>query len=80
MGRDAGELAGLAARTGVLTSDDADVLLALPADCVVYTAVGETRVREAVGELAARLRSGKNVVSTSLMKLAAACSQRPCAW
>ena len=69
VGRDAGELAGLPIRTGMLATDDAARLLATPADCAVYTAIGETRVREAVAEIAALLRSGKNVVSTSMMNL-----------
>jgi len=69
VGRDAGELAGLSTRTGIAATDDAQRLLATPADCVVYAAIGETRVREAVAEIAALLRSGKNVVSTSLMNL-----------
>lgn len=69
VGRDAGELADLAVRTGVEATDDVDALTALSADCVVYTAVGETRVREAVTEIADLLNSGKNVVSTSMMNL-----------
>jgi len=69
IGRDAGELAGLPRRTGVRATDDAQALIAREADCVVYTAVGETRIREAVAEIASLLRSGKNVVSTSMMNL-----------
>lgn len=69
VGRDAGELAGLAVRTGIGATNDADRLLATAADCVVYTAVGETRPRDAIAEIAALLRSGKNVVSTSMMNL-----------
>jgi len=69
VGRDAGELAGLSVRTGIAATGDAPRVVATPADCVVYTAVGETRVREAVTEIAALLRSGKNVVSTSMMNL-----------
>jgi hypothetical protein len=69
VGRDAGELAGLPVRTGIEATDDADRLLATAADCVVYTAVGETRARDAVAEIAGLLRSGKNVVSTSMMNL-----------
>jgi len=69
VGRDAGELAGLPIRTGIAATDDAARLLAAPADCVVYTAVGETRARVAVAEIASLLRSGKNVVSTSMMNL-----------
>lgn len=69
VGRDAGELAGLNVRTGIFATHDADALVSLDADCVVYTAVGETRVREAAAEIARLLRSGKNVVSTSMMNL-----------
>lgn len=68
-GRDAGDLAGLGIDTGVLATSDVDTLLALHPDCVVYTSIGETRPREAVGELARILRSGANVVSSSMMNL-----------
>jgi len=54
-GRDAAELASVAGRCGVRATSDVDALLALRADCAVYTAVGETRPREAVGEIAALL-------------------------
>jgi hypothetical protein len=77
VGRDAGELAGVPVRTGIVATDDSDRLLAMPADCAVYTAIGETRVRDAVTELAALLRSGKNVVSTSLMNLIHPASASP---
>jgi hypothetical protein len=77
VGRDAGELAGLAVRTGIAATDDAQRLIAAAADCVVYTAVGETRVREAIAEIAALLRSGKNVVSTSMMNLIHPASASP---
>jgi hypothetical protein len=77
IGRDAGEFAGLTARTGIVATDDAERLSALDADCVVYTAVGETRPRAAVAEIAALLRSGKNVVSTSMMNLINPASANP---
>jgi 4-hydroxy-tetrahydrodipicolinate reductase len=77
VGRDAGELAGLPVRTGIAATDLADRLLATAADCVVYTAVGETRVREAAAEIASLLRSGKNVVSTSMMNLIHPASASP---
>ena len=77
VGRDAGALAGLAAHTGIAATDDASILLATAADCVVYTAVGETRPREAVAEIAGLLRSGKNVVSTSMMNLIHPASAHP---
>lgn len=69
VGRDAGELADLAVRTGITATNDVSLLLGMAADCVVYTAIGETRPRDATAEIAALLRSGKNVVSTSMMNL-----------
>jgi 2,4-diaminopentanoate dehydrogenase len=65
-GKDAGELCGLPA-TGVLATNDADALLALDADCVSYTATADLRPMEAVTDIAAILRSGKNVVSSSVV-------------
>ncbi len=69
VGRDAGDLAGLDVETGIRATSDADALLALRPDCVVFTSVGETRRREAVTELARILASGANVVSSSMMNL-----------
>jgi 4-hydroxy-tetrahydrodipicolinate reductase len=68
-GRDAADLAGLDVRTGVLATDDVDALLALGADCVCYTARGETRIRETVEELARILASGADVVNTAVVSL-----------
>jgi len=64
-GRDAGELAGLDRRTGVAATRDADALLALQPHCVVYTAMADDRLPEAVADLARILASGANVVSSS---------------
>jgi 4-hydroxy-tetrahydrodipicolinate reductase len=69
VGVDAAELAGLSEPTGVRATDDVEALLALDADCVCYTAQGETRVRETIDDLTRILRSGKNVVNTSLVSL-----------
>jgi len=68
-GRDAGHLIGLDVETGVRATSDVDALLALRPDCVVFTSVGETRRRQAVADLARILRSGANVVSSSMMNL-----------
>lgn len=68
-GRDAGELAGLDVRTGITATSDADALLALRPDCVVFASVGETRPRAAIAQLAHILRAGANVVSSSMMNL-----------
>jgi 4-hydroxy-tetrahydrodipicolinate reductase len=67
-GRDAGELCGLP-RVGIAASRDADALLASDADCVCYTATADLRPLEAVQDMARILRSGKNVVSSSLVPL-----------
>jgi 2,4-diaminopentanoate dehydrogenase len=71
VGRDAAALCGLSEPTGVIATDDLDALLALHADCVVYTAQAETRPREAIEELASFLRSGVNAVGTSLVWMVA---------
>jgi len=65
VGKDAGELAGLGRRLGVTATNDADSLLALKPDCIVHTAWADTRIFEALGDLARFLRAGINVVSTS---------------
>jgi 4-hydroxy-tetrahydrodipicolinate reductase len=65
VGRDAGELAGLGRALGVTATDDVDALLALKPDCVVYTAMADDRLLEAVEDLKRFLRAGINVVSSS---------------
>jgi 4-hydroxy-tetrahydrodipicolinate reductase len=69
VGRDAAELCGWSAPTGVVATDDADALLSLGADCVCYTAQGETRMRETVEDLCRILASGANVVNTAIVSL-----------
>jgi 4-hydroxy-tetrahydrodipicolinate reductase len=64
-GKDAGELAGLGRPLGVTATNDADALLALKPDCVVYTAMADDRLLEAVEDLKGFLRAGINVVSSS---------------
>jgi 2,4-diaminopentanoate dehydrogenase len=67
-GRDAGELCG-AADCGVRATRDTEALLAMEADCVVYTATADLRPLEAVDDICKMLRSGKNVVSSSVVSL-----------
>lgn len=67
-GHDAGELCGLPP-TGVVATSDVDVILALGADCVCYTATADLRPWEAVDDIARILASGANVVSSSLVQL-----------
>jgi len=67
-GLDAAELAGLGSETsfGVAASQDADALIALKPDCVVYTASGEARPAECIDDFVRLLESGINVVNTSV--------------
>ncbi len=59
IGKDAGEIAGIAP-IGVVATDDIDSIVAMDADCVFYTPI--IMDTETVCRL---LRSGKNVVTTS---------------
>jgi len=64
VGRDAGELAGLDRPLGIVATGDADALLATAPDCVVYTAMADDRLPEAVADLTRFLRAGVNVVAS----------------
>jgi 2,4-diaminopentanoate dehydrogenase len=59
VGKDAGEIAGIAP-VGVAATDDIEAIVAMDADCVFYTPI--IMDVDTVGRL---LRSGKNVVTTS---------------
>ena len=63
VGRDAGDLAGLGRPLGVPAEGDADAVLAREPDCVVYAAIADDRIFEALGDLTRILRSGANVVA-----------------
>ena len=67
-GRDAGELAG-GAPIGVAASNDADALIALRPDIVVYAASGPERDAGAVPDYLRLLEAGINVVSTTSTSL-----------
>ena len=69
IGRDAAQLCGLDAPTGIIATDDIDALVDLGADCVVYTSQGETRPMEAIDQMAKFLAAGTNVVGTSMVWL-----------
>ena len=71
VGKDAAELCELSEPTGITATNDIDALLALNADCVVYTAQAETRPMEAIDEMSRFLCAGVNVVATSLVWLVA---------
>ncbi|MGY4870095.1 NAD(P)H-dependent amine dehydrogenase family protein [Mycolicibacterium elephantis] len=69
IGKDAAELCGLSDPTGIIATDDIDALIALKPDCVVYTALGETRPMEALEQMSRFLSAGINVVGTSMVWL-----------
>lgn len=64
-GKDAGELAGLATTTGVAATTDATEILALKPDCVVYTAMTDNRLMEAIEDLRSILAAGINVAASA---------------
>jgi hypothetical protein len=68
VGRDAGELAGIAP-LGVITTDRRADILAMAADCVLYMPIGEGKVAAVVDDICDLLASGKNVISTALTAL-----------
>ncbi|MGV0815041.1 dihydrodipicolinate reductase [Mycolicibacterium boenickei] len=68
VGQDAGVLAGVEP-LGVLATDDADALIGLRPDCVVYSASGPDRDAAAVPDYLRLLNAGINVVSTTSTSL-----------
>lgn len=64
VGVDAGDLVGLPA-TGVLATNDREAILALEADCVIYTPKLFLDPEAMDEEVASILRSGKNVLTTA---------------
>lgn len=68
IGKDAGELAG-GEPVGVTATDDAEALIGLKPDCVVYAASGPNRDGAAVPDYVRLLAAGINVVSTSSTSL-----------
>jgi hypothetical protein len=68
VGKDAGELAGIGP-LGVHATNDADALIALAPDAVVYAASGPERDGAAVPDYVRLLEAGINVVSTSSTSL-----------
>jgi 2,4-diaminopentanoate dehydrogenase len=68
VGRDAGELAW-GEPLGMAATNDADALIALQPDCVVYAASGPQRDADAVPDYIRLLEAGINVVSTTSTSL-----------
>jgi hypothetical protein len=69
VGRDAGEIAGIAPVGVAATADAAALLAAGDIDAVVYTASADTRPEAAFGDLLTCLGAGVNVVSTAFYPL-----------
>lgn len=67
-GKDAGEICGMEP-VGIKATQDAKALLALEADCVCYTSIVGIDFMDAIEEICRILRSGKNVVTSSLIGL-----------
>lgn len=67
-GRDAGELCGLQP-VGVKATQDTNALKAMDADCVCYTSIAGIDPMGPIEEICSILRSGKNVVTSSLVGL-----------
>ena len=66
VGRDAGELAGLDVTTGVKATNDLDEIIAAGPDCVVYCAMGDTRLPDAMADVRKILAAGIDVVGSGL--------------
>jgi len=69
VGKDAAELAGLDDATGVVASEGLDAVLATAPECVVYTAMADNRLPEALEDYRRILASGVNVVGSSAVFL-----------
>jgi hypothetical protein len=65
IGRDAGELAGLELTTGVTAVNDLGAIVAAKPDCVVYCAMGDVRLPEAMADIRTILAAGINVVGSA---------------
>ncbi len=66
VGKDAGELAGLDVTTGVAATNDLDAIIAAKPECIVYTAMGDVRLPEAMADVRKILAAGIDVVGSGL--------------
>ncbi|MFV9636767.1 diacylglycerol kinase [Mycobacterium neumannii] len=66
LGKDAGELAGLNVTTGVTAVGDLDAIIAGAPECVVYCAMGDTRLPDAMADVRKILAAGIDVVGSGL--------------
>ena len=68
-GKDAAELAGLDNSTGITATNDLDAVLATDPECVVYTAMADNRLPEALDDYRRILSAGVNAVGSSAVFL-----------
>ncbi|GLP73863.1 diacylglycerol kinase [Mycobacterium antarcticum] len=68
-GKDAAELAGLDEPTGVTATTDLEAILAARPECVVYTAMADNRLVEALEDYRRILAAGVNVVASAAVFL-----------
>ncbi len=68
-GKDAAELAGLDNSTGITATTDLDAALATDPECVVFTAIADNRLPEALEDYRRILSAGVNVVGSSAVFL-----------
>ena len=79
VGKDAGELSN-GDPIGVAATNDADALIALKPDCVVYAASGPERDALAIPDYVKLLEAGINVVTTSTTRLVNPHAYEPAEW
>src|SRR3954468_7101595 len=65
VGRDAGELAGLDVTTGLAATKDLDAIIEAKPECIVYCAMGDTRLPEAIADVRRILAAGIDVVGSA---------------
>jgi 2,4-diaminopentanoate dehydrogenase len=78
-GKDAGELAN-GEPIGLKATNDADALIALKPDCVIYAASGPERDALAIPDYVRLLEAGINVVTTSTTRLVNPHAYEPAEW
>jgi 2,4-diaminopentanoate dehydrogenase len=79
VGKDAGELAN-GEPIGLAATDDADALIALKPECVIYAASGPERDALAIPDYVKLLEAGINVVTTSTTHLVNPHTYEPAEW
>jgi hypothetical protein len=79
VGKDAGELAN-GEPIGLAATNDADALIGLKPDCVIYAASGPERDALAIPDYVRFLEAGVNVVTTSTTRLVNPHAYEPAEW